>query len=163
MAAELTRLTHRIAIQLHLMAESCTIYSSRSRRPARKLLDIPSYNRTVRPCLSVVLRRISRLQRIRNLIFCSDFKRELRMLGITVIPAAPCCASWSVRLKFSPSFCFAAEVSAHFCCQLSVTEAFTYFWNITKRNAYVSWTCSPWFIWKRRTHARHLAVKSRIP
>jgi hypothetical protein len=39
MAANLTRLTHKIAIQLHLVAESCTICSSRSRRPVRKLLD----------------------------------------------------------------------------------------------------------------------------
>jgi hypothetical protein len=39
MAAELTRVTHKIAIQLHLVAESCTICSSRSRRPVRKLLD----------------------------------------------------------------------------------------------------------------------------
>jgi hypothetical protein len=42
-AANLTRLTHKIAIQLQLMAESCTICSSRSRRPVRKLLDTPSY------------------------------------------------------------------------------------------------------------------------
>jgi hypothetical protein len=43
MAAKLTRLTHEIAIQLHLVAEGCTICSSRSRRPVRKLLDTPSY------------------------------------------------------------------------------------------------------------------------
>jgi hypothetical protein len=43
MAAKLTRLTHKIAIQLHLVAESFTICSSRSRRPVRKLLDTPSY------------------------------------------------------------------------------------------------------------------------
>jgi hypothetical protein len=43
MAAKLTRLTHKIAIQLHLVAESCNICSSRSRRPVRKLLDTPSY------------------------------------------------------------------------------------------------------------------------
>jgi hypothetical protein len=43
MAAKLTRLTHKIAIQLHLVAESCTIYSSGSRRPVRKRLDTPSY------------------------------------------------------------------------------------------------------------------------
>jgi hypothetical protein len=43
MEATLTRLTHRIAIQLHLVAESCTICSSRSRRPVWKLLDTPSY------------------------------------------------------------------------------------------------------------------------
>jgi hypothetical protein len=36
MAAKLTRLTHKIAMQLHLVAESCTICTSRSRRPARK-------------------------------------------------------------------------------------------------------------------------------
>jgi hypothetical protein len=42
MAANLTRLTHKIVIQLHPVAESCTICSSRSRRPVRKLLDTPS-------------------------------------------------------------------------------------------------------------------------
>jgi len=31
MAEKLTRLTHKIAIQLHLMAESCTICSSHSK------------------------------------------------------------------------------------------------------------------------------------
>jgi hypothetical protein len=41
MAAKLTRLTHKTAIQLHLVAESCTICSSRSRRPVRKLLGTP--------------------------------------------------------------------------------------------------------------------------
>jgi hypothetical protein len=43
MATKLTRLTHKIAIQLYLVAESCTICSSRCRRPVRKLLDTPSY------------------------------------------------------------------------------------------------------------------------
>jgi hypothetical protein len=43
MAVELTRLTHIIAIQLHLLSESCTICGSRSRWPVRKLLDTPSY------------------------------------------------------------------------------------------------------------------------
>jgi hypothetical protein len=44
MAAKLNTLTHKIAIQLHPVAESCTIWSSRSRRPVRKLLDTPSYD-----------------------------------------------------------------------------------------------------------------------
>jgi hypothetical protein len=43
MAAKLIRLTHKIAIQLHLVAESCTICGSCSRRPVRKLLDTPSH------------------------------------------------------------------------------------------------------------------------
>jgi hypothetical protein len=43
MAAELTILTQKIVIQLHLVAQSCTICISRSRRPVRKLLDTPSY------------------------------------------------------------------------------------------------------------------------
>jgi len=42
-AAEHTILTHKIAIQLHLVAESSTICSSRSRQPVRILLDTPSY------------------------------------------------------------------------------------------------------------------------
>jgi hypothetical protein len=38
MAAKLARLTHKIAIQLHLVAQSCTICSSHcSRRPVRRL------------------------------------------------------------------------------------------------------------------------------
>jgi hypothetical protein len=41
-AAKLTRLTHKISIQLHLLADSCTICSSCSRRPVRKLLDTRS-------------------------------------------------------------------------------------------------------------------------
>jgi hypothetical protein len=43
MLAKLTRLSHKIAIQLHLVAESCTICSSHSRWPVWKLLDPPSY------------------------------------------------------------------------------------------------------------------------
>jgi len=42
MVLKLTRLTHKIAIQLHLVAKICTICSLRSRRPVRKLLDTPS-------------------------------------------------------------------------------------------------------------------------
>jgi hypothetical protein len=44
MAAKRTRLTHKIVIQLHLVADSCSICSSNSRRPVRKLLDTSSYN-----------------------------------------------------------------------------------------------------------------------
>jgi hypothetical protein len=43
MAAKLTILTHKIAIKLHLLAESSTVCCSRARRPVRKLLDTPSY------------------------------------------------------------------------------------------------------------------------
>jgi hypothetical protein len=43
MAAKLTRLTQKITIQLHLVANSCTVFSYSSRRPVRKLLDTPSY------------------------------------------------------------------------------------------------------------------------
>jgi hypothetical protein len=42
MAAKVTRMTHKLAIQLHLVAESCIIWSSRSRRPVRKLLNTAS-------------------------------------------------------------------------------------------------------------------------
>jgi len=44
MAAKLTRLTHKIAIQLQLVTESYTICSSRFRRPVQKLLDNPPTN-----------------------------------------------------------------------------------------------------------------------
>jgi len=44
-ATKLTRLTHKIAIQLHLVAQSCTICISRSVRPVLKLLNTPLYVR----------------------------------------------------------------------------------------------------------------------
>jgi len=37
------KLTYKIAIQLHPVAKDCTICSSRSRRPLRKLLNTLSY------------------------------------------------------------------------------------------------------------------------
>jgi len=58
MAAKLSRLTHKIAIQLHLVAESSTVCSSLSRRPVWKLLDSPSSVKSFKSCtycLSVVL------------------------------------------------------------------------------------------------------------
>jgi hypothetical protein len=41
MAAKLTILTHKIAIQLYLVTENCTTCSSRTRRPVRKILVHP--------------------------------------------------------------------------------------------------------------------------
>jgi hypothetical protein len=41
MATKLTILIHKIPIQLHLVAESCTVCSSRSRRPVRKIVVHP--------------------------------------------------------------------------------------------------------------------------
>jgi hypothetical protein len=55
MAAKVSRLTHKIAIELHLVAESCTICSSRSDRLVRKLLDTLVWRRlfTVRTIQAV--------------------------------------------------------------------------------------------------------------
>jgi len=50
MAAKLTRLIHKIAIQLHLVAESCTICIYRARRQVRKFLDTSSYVSSL-PCV----------------------------------------------------------------------------------------------------------------
>jgi hypothetical protein len=54
MAAKLTRLTHKIAIQLHLVAESFTVCSSRARWPVRKLLGTPSYESIVIHVIDVI-------------------------------------------------------------------------------------------------------------
>jgi hypothetical protein len=50
------RLTHKIAIQLHLVAESCIICDPRSRRPVRKHLDISSNTLLTFPrsCMNVL-------------------------------------------------------------------------------------------------------------
>jgi len=53
MAAKVTRLTHKIAIQLLLVSEGCTICSSCSKWPVRKLLVTPSY-KTIRSHLVCV-------------------------------------------------------------------------------------------------------------
>jgi hypothetical protein len=43
MVTKLTRLAHKIAIQLHVVVESCTICSSHSRWPVWKLMVTPLY------------------------------------------------------------------------------------------------------------------------
>jgi len=43
MAAKVTRLTHKIAIQPHPVTDNCTICSSRSRQPVRKIMDTISF------------------------------------------------------------------------------------------------------------------------
>jgi len=48
--AKYTRLTHKTARQLHLVAESCTICSSLSRRPVRKLLTFLGTETTLATC-----------------------------------------------------------------------------------------------------------------
>jgi hypothetical protein len=50
MATKLTRLAHKIPIQLQVVAESCTICSSRSRWQVRKLMDTPSYLKFLSKC-----------------------------------------------------------------------------------------------------------------
>jgi len=66
MAAKLTRLTYKIAIQLHLVAETYTICSYRWRRPVRKLLDTPSY---IGLSLRILL-PFSNLRSILRTVFC---------------------------------------------------------------------------------------------
>jgi hypothetical protein len=49
MVAKLIRMTHKLVIQLHLVAESCTICSSHSRWPVQKLLMCPHMLQTSPP------------------------------------------------------------------------------------------------------------------
>jgi len=59
MAAKLTRLTHKIAIQLHPVEESFATCSSLSRRPVRKLLDTHSYVLQMWVLLSTLLSKLN--------------------------------------------------------------------------------------------------------
>jgi len=65
MAEKLTGLTHRVSIQLHLVAESCTTCSSRSRQPVRKLLGHPrilsNLTRTWAPAMNSHSVRVTQL------------------------------------------------------------------------------------------------------
>jgi hypothetical protein len=61
MAAKLTIQTHKIAIQLHLVAESFTIYSSHSTRQVRKLLDNPRNSDEYRSYIGVSAKDIIRI------------------------------------------------------------------------------------------------------
>jgi hypothetical protein len=80
MAAKFTRLTHEIAIQLHLVAESCTIFSSRSRRPVQELLDTPSCI-YVHVCVCVcVHHQLHTMQPVMNVI--TQFKKTDRAAGL---------------------------------------------------------------------------------
>jgi hypothetical protein len=77
MAAKLTRLTHKIAIQLHLVAESCTICNSLSWRPVRKLLDN------------------------RRIILCSYYSSYFFMLIVYIIVHNMQCSSYVGHLQSS--------------------------------------------------------------
>jgi hypothetical protein len=50
MAAKLTRLTHKIAVQLHLVAKRYTTYSSRSRRQSGNFWIYPLYYTNITIC-----------------------------------------------------------------------------------------------------------------
>jgi len=61
MAAKLIRLTHKITIQLHLVAENCTTCSSRYKWLVRKLLDTTTctyfrlhFNSSHAPCIGII-------------------------------------------------------------------------------------------------------------
>jgi hypothetical protein len=88
MAAELTRVTHKIVIHLYLVAESCTICSSRSRRPVWKPLDTPSY----RPALNKTIITIETFWP--NF---SDLYREEVVLGTFALSQAYHYATFFIR------------------------------------------------------------------
>jgi hypothetical protein len=66
MAAKLTRPTHKTAIQLHLEAESCTICSSRPRRPVRKLLGTHLYMFVFTPSCRILVEKLIATQLVKN-------------------------------------------------------------------------------------------------
>jgi hypothetical protein len=96
MAAKLTRLTHKIAIQLHLIAERCTICSSRSKRPVRKLLDTPSYMPQVLSGFALPPVRITRKQLTLNCsVFVFSPKSFLSPLSLFPFSLSPTHPSWN--------------------------------------------------------------------
>jgi hypothetical protein len=91
MVAKLTRLAHKIAIQLNLVAESCSICSSRFRRPVRKLLDTTSYTSLsclccvsfYERCISMDWRRIdSRIYGYNSIVYSPPFRYILSIANV---------------------------------------------------------------------------------
>jgi hypothetical protein len=95
MAAKLTRLTHKIAIQLHLVAESCTICSCRSRLPVGKLLDTPSYT-MVTPLYEKLL----------QFCFKDTVFRICFMLSTKFVIEVTACSSWFTVIKLKLMYLF---------------------------------------------------------
>jgi hypothetical protein len=77
---KLTRMTHKIAIQLHLVAESWTICSSHSRRPVRKLLDTPSHMSRWNSLLTCLVYRLWTLAfwKITSIVHIRRFSQPLK-------------------------------------------------------------------------------------
>jgi hypothetical protein len=130
-----TRLTHKIAIQLHLVAESCTICSSLSRRPVRKLMNTPVYTWTVTPGISFtfisVLNRKLWLQRyVLCPLYClwtyesvsissrtGRLERELQMVELSATGCSCIAILWVSLMSFAavtPLCCFLTSV---YCCK----------------------------------------------
>jgi hypothetical protein len=85
MAAELTRLTHKMATQLNLVAESCTISSSRSTRPVRKLFDTPSYMGEIIIHVSYPFRYMISIKQIPTTLNLTDRNFNTEFLDTTLL------------------------------------------------------------------------------
>jgi len=87
MATKLTRLSHKIAIQLHLVLDSCTICSSRSRRPVRILLhfSVPSYCSQYTPLYKEILEFYGTEEYVLYLLLNSSMKSACLMKYNAVI------------------------------------------------------------------------------
>jgi hypothetical protein len=106
MAAKLIRLTHKIAIQLHLVAESCTIWSSRSRRLVRKRLDTPSYLKMWRWKVHEECGTSVRCLLMWKVVTCSRFfvqilEVTLRCIWVALRNSHCTSVKWSVFLLFT--------------------------------------------------------------
>jgi hypothetical protein len=115
MAAKLTRLTHKIAIQLYLLAETWTVCSSHSRRPVRKFLDTPSYFRGARSAERSY-------ERADPLLFFFNFTKSALPLCVSLSSVeVPICA---VKFSFPPAL---SSVSLPPSLSLSFSSLFFYF------------------------------------
>jgi hypothetical protein len=154
MAAKLTRLIHKITIQVHLVVESYTICSSRSRRPVRKLLDTPSYATSRKLVLTQMVKIFVVFVELKRFITGNPkldpilshlnrghaLKLYLSKIRFNIIlPSMPGCVNWFLPLRFSDQIFYICFTST---CMLHVLFLFDILTLIISGDEYKLWSSS---------------------
>jgi hypothetical protein len=137
MESKFTKLTHKIAKQLHVVAESSTICSSRSRRPVRRLLDIPSHDSI---CIHILWKILLCIGKLRGEMkfWGSVFRRDENEPSLVHTRRYLICTSRTVGTRWAtmtliPHLIAYTGVTSLLCIQFALEERF--YCHCTERSA----------------------------